>query len=195
MDPYYEKVKKFNLREDYEYDVKSANLLLNYCISNSNKKKIFFIGTGIGGDIKIVKGIKNMQIKGIEPRISFQSEAEKIYKKQGGKLLKMNLGEFANKKKISGIFLFIHSINHITIKEIQKFKKICKDSYIIIINPNPKIGKIVGKTDDTVISYLEMNDIEKLFKAKIIFDFFYHPIMLKRKRILLREAILLKTNS
>ena len=107
----------------------------------------------------------------------------------------MNLGEFANKKKISGIFLFIHSINHITIKEIQKFKKICKDSYIIIINPNPKIGKIVGKTDDTVISYLEMNDIEKLFKAKIIFDFFYHPIMLKRKRILLREAILLKTNS
>ena len=88
MDPYYEKVKKFNLRVDYEYDVKSANLLLNYCISNSNKKKIFFIGTGIGGDIKIVKGIKNMQIKGIEPRISFQSEAEKIYKKQGGKLLR-----------------------------------------------------------------------------------------------------------
>ncbi len=192
MDPYYNKIKKFNSKENYDNDVKSAKLLLQYCIDNSKKKKIFFIGTGLGGDIKIVNGIKNIEITGIEPRETFQDSAEKAYEKIGGKLLKMNLGQFSKTKKLSGIFIFIHSINHITKKELQEFQKSCVDCFFIIINPNPEIGKIVGKTDDTVISYLEMNDIKKLLKTKMIFDYFYFPIKIKKREIFLREAILLK---
>jgi hypothetical protein len=192
MDSYYEKIKKFNSKKNYEDDIKSAKLLLQYCIDNSKKKKVFFIGTGLGGDIKIIKGIKNIEIVGVEPRETFQDSAEKIYKKIGGKLLKMNLGQFLKIKKLSGIFIFIHSINHITKKELKELQKVCIDSYFIIINPNPEIGKVIGKTDDTVISYLEMNDIKKLLKTKMIFDYFYSPIQIKKREIFLREAILLK---
>jgi len=192
MDSYYEKIKKFNSKKNYEDDIKSAKLLLQYCIDNSKKKKVFFIGTGLGGDIKIVKGIKNIEVTGVEPRETFQDSAEKVYKKIGGKLLKMNLGQFSKTKKLSGIFMFIHSINHITKKELEQLQKACVNSYFIIINPNPEIEKVIGKTDDTVISYLKMNDIKKILKTTMIFDYFYSPIQIKKREIFLREIILLK---
>jgi hypothetical protein len=192
MNSYYKKVKKFNSKKNYEDDIKSAKLLLQYCIDNSKKKKVFFIGTGLGGDIKIVKGIKNIEVTGVEPRETFQDSAEKVYKKIGGKLLKMNLGQFSKTKKLSGIFMFIHSINHITKKELEQLQKACVNSYFIIINPNPEIEKVIGKTDDTVISYLKMNDIKKILKTTMIFDYFYSPIQIKKREIFLREIILLK---
>lgn len=194
MDPYYKKVEKFNSRIDYDEDVKYANLLLNYCISNSKKKNIFFIGTGLGGDIQIAKGLQNVKITGIEPRETFQEKSEKAYKKIGGKLLKMNLGEFAKiSNSLSGIFLFIHSINHIPKSQITAFQKSIKNSYIIVVNPNPEIERIVGKVDKTVISYLDSKRIQKLLDSEIIFDFFYNLVKIKGKDIFLREALVLKT--
>lgn len=194
MDPYYRKVKKFNASARYNEDVKYANLLLNYCLLNSKKKNIFFIGTGLGGDIQIIKGLKNVKIIGIEPRESFQEETEKAYKKIGGKLLKMNLGEFAKiSNSLSGIFLFIHSINHIPKNQINAFQIAIKNSYIIVVNPNPEIERIVGKVDKTVISYLDSKRIQKLLDSEIIFDFFYNLVKVKGKDIFLREALVLKT--
>jgi len=194
MDPYFEKLEKFNARIDYEHDVKYANLLLNYCISNSKKKNIFFIGTGLGGDLRIVKGLKNVKITGIQPRETFQKKCEKAYEKISGKLLKMNLGEFVKTSySLSGIFLFIHSINHIPKSQINAFQKSIKNSYIIVINPNPEIERIVGKVDKTVISYLDSKRIQKLLDSEIIFDFFYNLVKIKGKDIFLREALVLKT--
>jgi len=195
MDNYINKVKKFNKRIDYTKDINTAQLFLKFCIPLIKSKKIFFIGTGLGGDSKIIKNIKNFEIIGIEPRQTFQEYASKEYEKIGAKLLKKNLGDFAkSSKKISGIFLFIHSINHISKSQILKFERIAKKSYIIIINPNPQIEKIVGKTDTTVISYLNSKQIQKLLDVEIIFDFFYNPIKIKNKNIFLREVIVLKKN-
>jgi len=194
MDPYFEKLEKFNARIDYEHDVKYANLLLNYCISNSKKKNIFFIGTGLGGDLRIVKGLKNVKITGIQPRETVQKKSEKAYEKIGGKLLKMNLGEFAKiSNSLSGIFLFIHSINHIPKSQINAFQKSIKNSYIIVVNPNPEIERIVGKVDKTVISYLDSKKVQKLLDSEIIFDFFYNLVKVKGKDIFLRESLVLKT--
>jgi hypothetical protein len=196
LDLYYKKIEKFNSRTDYNEDIKHANLLLNYCILNSKKRNIFFIGTGLGGDIEIVRGLKNLEITGIEPRKSFQEEVEKVYKKINGKLLKMNLGEFTKtSKSLSGIFFFIHSINHIPKNQINLFQKAIKNSYIIIINPNPEIEKVVGKVDNTVISYLDSKIIQKSLNCKIIFDYFYNLVELRKKDIFLREAIVLKTKN
>ena len=64
----------------------------------------------------------------------------------------------------------------------------------IIINPNPEIEKIVGKTDQTVISYLKAKEIETLLKSEIVFDFFYNKKKIKTKEIFLREIIIFKTN-
>jgi hypothetical protein len=192
-DYYIDKVKKFNEREDYDKDVEAAQLFLKYCLPLIQSKKIFVVGTGLGGDIKIIKDIKNFKITGIEPRQTFHDYSLREYKKIGGELLKMDLGEFVKtNKSLSGIFLFIHSINHIPKKQIELLKKSMKNSYIIILNPNPKIGKIVGKTDKTVISYLNSKQIQKLLNAKVIFDFFYNLVKIDEKEILLREAILLK---
>lgn len=195
LDDYIDKVKKFNNREDYLGDIKTAKFFLENYLSNIKSKKIYFIGTGLGGDSKIIEGIKNPKVIGIEPRDSFQEQATKAYNNFGGKLMKMDLGEFSKKKsKLSGIFLFIHSINHISKNQLRCFQKIIKNSFIIIINPNPQIEKIVGKTDQTVISYLNAKEIGTLLKSEIVFDFFYNKKKIKTKEIFLREIIILKTN-
>lgn len=194
MDDYIIKVKKFNKREDYLKDITSAQMLLEYCLSLTSFKEIFIIGTALGEDVNIIKNFKRFKITGIEPRQTFQEYSSKVYKKIGGKLLKMDLGEFVRtSKKVSGIFLFIHSINHIPKKQISLLQKSIKNSYIIIVNPNPKIEKIVGKTDQTVISYLSSKQIQKLLNCEIVFDFFYNLVKIKENKIFLREAILLKT--
>ena len=194
MDTYVDKVKGFNKRTDYTKDINIAKLFLEFCIPLVKSKKIFIIGTGLGGDYKIIKDVKKFKITGIEPRQTFQEYALKEYKKNGATLLKMDLGEFTKiSKNLSGIFLFIHSINHIPKNQIIEFQKIIKNSYIIIINPNFKIEEIVGKVDKTVISYLNSKKIQKLFDCEIIFDLFYNLVKIKRKEILLREALVLKT--
>lgn len=195
LDNYVDKVKKFNGKEDYLVDVKIAKFFLENYLSKIKSKKIYFIGTGLGADSKIIEDVKNSKIIGLEPRDSFQEQAVKVYKNFGGKLIKVNLGEFSkDNSKLSGIFLFIHSINHIPKNQLRSFQKIVKNSYIIIINPNPQIEKIVGKTDRTVISYLNAKEIEDLLKSKIVFDLFYNKKKIRTKEIFLREVIILKTN-
>ncbi len=54
MDYYIDKVKEFNRREDYNKDVNAAQLFLEYCSSLTRSKRIFVVGTGLGGDIKII---------------------------------------------------------------------------------------------------------------------------------------------
>ena len=169
MDNYIDKVKKFNKKIDYTRDINTARLVLEYCIPLVKSKKIFFVGTGLGGDSKIVKNIRDFEIIGIEPRETFQEHATKQYNKIGAKLYKKNLGDFVKIfKKLSGIIFFIHSINHISKNQILAFEKITKKSYIIIINPNPQIERVVGKTDNTVISYLNSKQIQKLLNFFII---------------------------
>ena len=194
---YLMKVKKFNERSNYIYDIDTVKLFLDYYFNIFPTKKIFVIGTGLGGDIKKINMLKGKKLIGIEPRIIFYENAKKIYQNLNGQIFNLSLGDWISKSKskLSGIFLFMHSINHIPQNEIKIFKQSIKNSYILIINPNPEIGKIMGKTDKTVYSYLDKNNLEKILNSTTIFDFYYHPIMLKRKRILLREAILLKTNS
>jgi len=195
LDNYVDKVKKFNGKEDYLVDVKIAKFFLENYLSKIKSKKIYFIGTGLGADSKIIEDVKNSKIIGLEPRDSFQEQAVKVYKNFGGKLIKVNLGEFSkDNSKLSGIFLFIHSINHIPKNQLRSFQKIAKNSYIIIINPNPQIEKIVGKTDTTVISYLNAKEIEDILKSKIVFDLFYNKKKIRTKEIFLREVIILKTN-
>ena len=195
LDNYINKIKKFNDREDYLEDIKTAKFFLENYLSNIKSKKIYFIGTGLGGDSKIIQDIENPKVIGVEPRDTFQEQATKVYNNFGGKLMKMDLGEFSKiNSKLSGIFLFIHSINHISKNQLRHFQKIVKNSFIIIINPNPQIEKIVGKTDQTVISYLNAKEIQTLLKSEIVFDFFYNKKKIKTKEIFLREIIILKTN-
>jgi len=194
MDYYIDKVKDFNKRIDYAKDVNTARLFLEFYMPLIKSKKIFVIGAGLGGDSKIIKDVKNFKITGIEPRQTFQEHASREYKKIGAKLLKMNLGEFVKtSNSLSGIFLFIHSINHIPKSQINVFQKAIKNSYIIVVNPNPEIERIVGKVDKTVISYLDSKRIQKLLDSEIIFDFFYNLVKVKGKDIFLREALVLKT--
>ncbi|PBO85638.1 MAG: hypothetical protein COA77_03420 [Thaumarchaeota archaeon] len=194
MDHYIEKVKKFNQKDNYHLDIETGKLLIKYCLTS--KQKIFYvIGTGLGEDIEIVKSFKNVKIIGIEPRITFQEFAEKKYSKFGFKLIKQDLGEFTSSysHKIYGIFLFIHSLNHIPHAQIKSLEKIMKkDSYILVINPNPLIEQIKGKTDKTAFHYLNSKKISNLLKSEIIFDFFYNPKPVRGQRIPIREAILLK---
>lgn len=191
---YYKKVKLFNERKDYKNDVNTARLLLDFCGKNADK--IFFVGTGLGRDTEIITKLKGKTIVGIEPRRSFHSDSEKKYREFNGILHKTNLGRFIKiQKKISGIVLFIHSFNHIPSNQIKLLaRSLQKNTYIIIINPNPEIESIFGKTDKTVIKYWEANKIKKILKCKIIFDFFYHPIKLKNGKIFIREALLLWRN-
>ena len=195
MDNYIDKDKKINKKIDYTRDINTARLVLEYCIPLVKSKRIFFVGTGLGGDSKIVKNIRDFEIIGIEPRETFQKYATKQYNKIGSKVYKKNLGDFVKRfKKLSGIFFFIHSINHISKNQILAFEKITKKSYIIIINPNPQIERVVGKTDNTVISYLNSKQIQKLLNAEIIFNFFYNSVKIKNENIFLREIIVLKKN-
>ena len=50
---YLMKVKKFNERSDYIYDIDTVKLFLDYYFNIFPTKKIFVIGTGLGGDVKI----------------------------------------------------------------------------------------------------------------------------------------------
>jgi len=194
MDYYIDKVKDFNKRIDYAKDVNTARLFLEFYMPLIKSKKIFVIGAGLGGDSEIIKDVKNFKITGIEPRQTFQEHASREYKKIGAKLLKMNLGEFAKtSNSLSGIFLFIHSINHIPKNQINAFQKAIKNSYIIVVNPNPEIERIVGKVDKTVISYLDSKRVQEVLDSEIIFDFFYNLVKVKGKDIFLREALVLKT--
>lgn len=194
MDQYVKKVQKFNAKDNYNLDIKTGRLLIKYCLSKK-LKNLYVIGTGLGEDIEIVSDFKHLKIIGIEPRITFQEFAEKKYSKFGFKLIKQDLGEFAesHSHKISGIFLFIHSLNHIPHSQIKALEKILKkDSYILAINPNPMIEKIKGKTDKTAFHYLSSKRISILLKSEIIFDFFYNPKPVRGQRIPIREAMLLK---
>ena len=56
-----------------------------------------------------------------------------------------------------------------------------------------EIERIAGKTDKTVISYLNSKQIQKLLDSEIVFDIFYNYVKIKKKEICLREAILLKS--
>ena len=94
---------------------------------------------------------------------------------------------------LSGIFIFSHSINHITEDELKQFQKILKKSLIIIINPNPEFPKRFWWTDDTILDYLSGDDIAKLLNCELIFDFFYNLVDIKGKKIFVRNAVLLKT--
>jgi len=192
---YFNKVKKFNTRKDYQFDVDTASLFFEYCLSNKKLKELFIVGTGLGADVPMIKKLKTVQITGIEPRSIFYEKALKIYQKINGKLLNMTLGDFVKNShgSLHGVFLFMHTINHIPRIELKRLKERIKDSFVIVINPNPEIRRIVGKTDKTVISYLTCNNILKIFNCNLVFDFFYHPTKLKGKKIFLREAILLKT--
>lgn len=192
MNAYNKKLMIFNKRNDYKIDIKTAKLLLNFC--EPNFYQVSFIGTGLGGDIKIISKLQGKKVIGVEPQKSLQLVSEKKYKKIDGEFYKMNLGEYVKlKKKINGIFLFVHSFNHIPETQIRSFgNAITKNSFVIIINPNPEIQKIIGKTDKTVIEYRKSSYIEKILGCKIIFDFFYNPVKLKSEKIHLREAILLK---
>jgi hypothetical protein len=190
---YYKKIRQFNKRKDYSKDVFVAQLFLEYCIRDSKIKNVFFIGTGLGKDLKIINNSKGLKISGIEPRVNFHKEASKAYEKLNAKLLKMGLGKFVEKsKKLTGIFLFIHSLNHIPKTELEKFSNAIKNSFIIIINPNPELEGIVGKTDKTVITYLNSKKIEKILGCHLLFDFYYNPVCLKGKEVFLRQVLLFK---
>lgn len=160
----------------------------------NTKKTLYIIGTGLGEDIESAKNIKGLKIIGLEPRDTFQQIAAKKYTRYGHRLFKGDLEQFAKKyKNIRGVFLFMHSLNHIPHRQIREFEKnIKRNSYIVLVNPNPSIEKIKGKTDKTAIHYLNSKKIVKLLKSEIIFDFFYNPKPVKYQKIPIREALLLK---
>ena len=193
MDHYIEKVKKFNEKDNYKLDIRVANMLIKNHVSNK-QKTLYIIGTGLGEDLEVAKNITGLRIIGLEPRPTFQEIAAKKYKKFGYQLLKEDLGQFVKSSKSTvGFFLFMHSFNHIPYRQIKALEKILKkDSYIIIINPNPMIEKIKGKTDKTAIRYLNSEKISKMLNSQIIFDFFYNPKPVKYQKIPIREALLLK---
>lgn len=194
MDQYIEKVKKFNEKDNYRLDVAVARLLLKNCLAGK-QNTLYVIGTGLGVDVDVVRDIKGIKVVGLEPRESFQKLAAEKYRKFGFKLYKVNLGQFVklSPKSIGGVFLFMHSLNHIPYAQIRALDKILKkNSYIIVINPNPMIEKIKGKTDKTAIRYLNDRRIVKLLKSKVIFDFFYNPKPVRYQKIPIREALLLK---
>ena len=193
---YFEKVKNWNLRKDYQKDLDMISLLTNYCLSQDVSKDLHLIGTGLGSDIDSITKYKKLNsIVGIEPIKKFYENARPKYQQLGASILNFSLGEFASKnKELSGIFVFSHSINHINNDELKKFKKILKKSFLIIINPNPEFPKRFGKSDDTVIYYLSSNEIARLLNCKIIFDFFYNLVDIKGETIFVRNAIVLQTN-
>lgn len=192
---YYEKVKNWNLRVDYKKDIETISLLTNYCLSKVNSTDLYFIGTGLGADIdSIVKSQKFKSIIGIEPILNFYDNALPKYENIGAKLLNYSLGELSQKNtELSGIFIFSHSINHISKEELKQFQKILKKSYIIIINPNPEFPKRFWWTDETILDYFSCNDIANLLNCESIFDFFYNLVDIKDEKIFVRNAVLLKT--
>ena len=192
---YYEKVKNWNLRVDYKKDIETISLLTNYCISKINSTDLYFVGTGLGADIdSIVKSKKLKSITGIEPLKNFFDIALPKYEKIGATLLNCSLAQLSQKNTdLSGIFIFSHSINHITEDELKQFQKILKKSLIVIINPNPEFPKRFWWTDDTILNYFSGNDIATLLNCELIFDFFYNLVDIKGEKIFVRNAVLLKT--
>lgn len=193
MDHYIEKVKKFNEKDNYKLDIRVANMLIKNHISDK-QKTLYIIGTGLGEDLEVASNIKNLKVIGLEPRPTFQEIAARKYSKFGYRLLKTDLGQFVkSSKSMVGVFLFMHSFNHIPYRQIRALEKILKkDSYIVVINPNPMIEKIKGKTDKTAIRYLNSEKISKMLDSKILFDFFYNPKPVRYQKIPIREALLLK---
>jgi hypothetical protein len=194
-DSYYKKVENWNLRIDYKKDIDTISLLTNYCLSKVISTNLYFIGTGLGADIdSIVESTKLKSIIGIEPLKDFFENALPKYQKIGATLLNCSLGQLSqNNTELSGIFIFSHSINHITKDELKQFQKILKKSLIIIINPNPEFPKRFWWTDDTILDYFSGNDVANLLNCESIFDFFYNLVDIKGETIFVRNAVLLKT--
>ena len=57
---YFEKVKNWNLREDYQKDLDVISLLTNYCLSQNVNKDLYLIGTGLGSDIDSITKYKKL---------------------------------------------------------------------------------------------------------------------------------------
>jgi hypothetical protein len=192
---YYEKVKNWNSRIDYKKDIDTISLLTNYCLSKVNSTDLYFIGTGLGADIdSIVKSIKLKSITGVEPLKNFFDSALAKYEKIGATLLNCSLGQLSqNNVELSGIFIFSHSINHITEDELKQFQKILKKSLIIIINPNPEFPKRFWWTDETILHYFSGDEISKLLNCEKVYDFFYNFVEIENKTIFVRNAVVLKT--
>lgn len=191
---YFEKVKNWNLREDYKKDLDVINLLTHYSLSQKVNNDLYLIGTGLGADIdSILDFNKITSITGIEPIKKFYDNATEKYKKFGAKILNLKLGEFMSQNNNSGIFIFSHSINHIPKEELLKFRNSLKKSFLVIINPNPEFPKRFWWTDDTILYYLSGDKIAELLNCEKIFDFFYNLVEIKNETIFLRNAIVLKT--
>ena len=119
---YFEKVKNWNLREDYQKDLDVISLLTNYCLSQNVNKDLYLIGTGLGSDIDSITKYKKLNsIIGIEPIEKFYENALPKYQQLGASLLNITLEELSSKNhELSGIFVFSHSINHINEAELRK---------------------------------------------------------------------------
>lgn len=193
-DEYYQKVRNWNSRSDYLKDLDVIKLFTTYCSANE-VTNVFLIGTGLGADVESIKNIPNVKsIVGIEPIKKFYNEASTKYNAIGAKLLNMTLGMFAaSNNKLSGTFIFSHSINHIQKDELLSFKKTLKKSFIVVINPNPEFPKRFWWTDETILSYLSGDEIATILDCEKIFDLFYNLVEIKGQTIFVRNAILLKT--
>jgi len=192
---YYEKVKNWNLREDYKKDLDVISLFTNYCLSKNISKDLYMIGTGLGADIgSIIKFTKLKSITGIEPITSFFESASPKYKNLNAKIFNLKLGEFVSKNDtLSGIFIFSHSINHIPDDELLEFKKSLRKSFLIILNPNPEFPKRFWWTDETILRYFSGDEISQLLNCEKVYDFFYNFVEIENKTIFVRNAVVLKT--
>ena len=100
---------------------------------------IFIIGTGLGADLESLSKFTPLNsIVGIEPIPEFYKTALEKYEKFQAKLFNVNLKTFSlENNNLSGVFIFSHSINHISKEELLEFANSIKKSYIVISNPNP----------------------------------------------------------
>lgn len=192
---YQEKVKNWNLRDDYKKDLDVISLFTNYCLSKNVSKDLYIIGTGLGADIdSIIEFTKLKSITGIEPITSFFESASPKYKNLNAKIFNLKLSEFVAKNDtLSGIFIFSHSINHIPEDELLEFKKSLRKSFLIILNPNPEFPKRFWWTDETILHYFSGDEISKLLNCEKVYDFFYNFVEIENKTIFVRNAVVLKT--
>jgi len=161
MDAYVDKVEKWNNSKWYRLNMEVGRIALNDILVRMNK--VYIIGTGMGADLEMLDEWTGLDIIGIEPRKTFQSIAQEEYTKRGQILLRCSCGDFAAvNKNLEGIFVFNHSINHIPLDELEEFRKSIKSGHIMVITPMPK--KI--KSDDTIIQYHTVKDLERIFKVK-----------------------------
>ena len=192
---YFDKVNQWNQRSDYKNDLQVISLLTNYSLSNAVQKDIFIIGTGLGADLESLSKFSPLNsIVGIEPITEFYKTALEKYEKFQAKLFNVNLKTFSlENNNLSGVFIFSHSINHISKEELSEFAKSIKKSYIVISNPNPEFPKRFWWTDDTILHYLSGDEIANILNCEKIFDFFYNLVEINNETIFVRNAIVLKT--